>query len=128
LSGFRWRALLRVAALSARADPWRFFGLRQVWQPGPLPPEPLRITGPYRDVRHPLMTCTLLFLWGQPVMPPALALLNGGLTIYILLALPLEERDLRRQFGAAYDAYRRRVPALLPWRLPAPSGLGEPGL
>ena len=66
------------------------------------------------------MTCTLLFLWGQPVMPPELALLNGGLTCYILLALPLEERDLRRQFGAAYDDYRRRVPALIPWRKPAP--------
>jgi putative hydrolase of the HAD superfamily len=123
--GISLAGALGVALLSLRADPWRFFGLRQVWQPGPLPPEPLRVTGPYRYVRHPLMACTLLFLWGQPVMPPALALLNGGLTVYILMALPLEERDLRRQFGAAYDEYRECVPALLPWRPPAVPGVDD---
>jgi protein-S-isoprenylcysteine O-methyltransferase Ste14 len=99
-------------------DQLRFYGLRQVWEAGPLPAESLEVSGPYRYVRHPLMACLLLFLWGQPVMAPGLALLCGGLTGYILLALPLEERDLRRQFGTAYEAYRQRVPALLPWRLP----------
>ncbi len=94
----------------------RFLGLRQAWESGPAPDEPLCVAGPYRYVRHPLMSCTLLFLWGLPVMSPTLALLSGGLTVYILLALPLEERDLRRQFGAAYEAYRSRVPALVPWR------------
>jgi protein-S-isoprenylcysteine O-methyltransferase Ste14 len=111
-------------AVCGQVDQLRFFGLRQAWRPDAAN-EPLRVTGPYRFVRHPLMTCTLLFLWGQPVMPPELALLNGGLTAYILLALPLEERDLRRQFGAAYDDYRRRVPALIPWRKPAPRAVHD---
>jgi protein-S-isoprenylcysteine O-methyltransferase Ste14 len=106
-----------TAAVMTQHDQLRFFGLRQVWEPGSAPAESLRVAGPYRYVRHPLMSCTLLFLWGLPVMSPTLALLSGGLTVYILVALPLEERDLRRQFGAAYEAYRSRVPALVPWRV-----------
>jgi methanethiol S-methyltransferase len=46
--------------------------------------------------------------------------LSGGLPVIILVGVRLEERDLVRRFGAAYEAYRRRVPALLPWRSPAP--------
>jgi len=74
----------------------------------------LRIVGPYRFVRHPLMVGALVFLWGQPTMPPELLLLNAGLTVYVLVAIRLEERDLVRRYGAAYEDYRRRVPALIP--------------
>lgn len=97
-----------------RAD---FLGLRQVGI-GALPEqaEALRITGPYRWIRHPLMLGTLVFLWGLPTMPPELLLLDGGLTVYILLAIHLEEREMVRRFGAAYEAYRVKVPALIPWR------------
>jgi protein-S-isoprenylcysteine O-methyltransferase Ste14 len=112
--------ILGTGVVLMQHDQFRFFGLRQAWQAGPPAAEPLRISGPYRYVRHPLMSCTLLFLWGLPVMSPTLALLSGGLTGYILLGLWLEERDLRREFGAAYDEYRRRVPALVPWRRPLP--------
>jgi protein-S-isoprenylcysteine O-methyltransferase Ste14 len=114
--------ILGMGAVLTQHDQLRFFGLRQAWEPGPATAEPLCVSGAYRFVRHPLMTCTLVFLWGLPVMSPTLALLSGGLTVYILLALPLEERDLRRQFGAAYEAYRSRVAALLPWRLGWASG------
>jgi protein-S-isoprenylcysteine O-methyltransferase Ste14 len=76
----------------------------------------LRITGPYRWVRHPLMLGTLVFLWAQPVMPSELLLLDAGLTVYILLAIHLEERELIRKFGPAYADYRAKVPALIPWR------------
>jgi protein-S-isoprenylcysteine O-methyltransferase Ste14 len=66
------------------------------------------------------MACTLVLLWVQPVMPPTLALLSGGLTLYVGVGLTLEERDQLRRFGPAYEVYRRRVPALVPWRRPAP--------
>jgi methanethiol S-methyltransferase len=117
--------LLGTAAVLQVHDPFRFFGVRQAWEAEPGADERLRVVGPYRYVRHPLMSCTLLFLWGLPVMSPTLALLSGGLTVYVLFALRLEERDLRRQFGAAYEEYRRRVPALVPWRPPlSPEGEG----
>jgi protein-S-isoprenylcysteine O-methyltransferase Ste14 len=106
-----------LAAVNLRFDHPGLFGLRQVWESTPAP-EQLLLLGPYRYVRHPLMACLLVVLWVQPVMTPALALLSGGLSIYISLGLVLEEGDLLRQFGPAYAAYRRRVPALVPWRRP----------
>jgi protein-S-isoprenylcysteine O-methyltransferase Ste14 len=111
-----------LALVNARFDRAGLFGLRQVWQYGrPPEPERLLVLGPYRYVRHPLMACLLVFLWAQPVMTPTLAVLSGGLTVYVVIGLAFEERDLLRRFGPAYAAYRRRVPALVPWRPPAPA-------
>jgi protein-S-isoprenylcysteine O-methyltransferase Ste14 len=76
----------------------------------------LRIEGPYRYVRHPLMVGLLVTIWAQPIMPPELFMLNVGLTIYILIAIRWEERDLVREFGEEYERYRREVPALIPWK------------
>lgn len=103
---------------------WRFDGLNLI---GLRPPgvDRFLIVGPYRWVRHPLMTCLLLFLWGHARMPPTLALLSGGLTVYIALAIFLEERDLAVRFGNAYRHYRRAVPAVLPWRWPAPAQIHD---
>jgi protein-S-isoprenylcysteine O-methyltransferase Ste14 len=120
-----WLAVVPLAAgaglvlVNLRFDPAQFFGLRQALGRGPAP-DVLLVVGPYRYVRHPLMTCLLVFLWAQPVMPPALAFLSGGLTAYVAVGLVFEERDLLARFGDAYRAYRRRVPALVPWRRPAP--------
>jgi hypothetical protein len=41
-------------------------------------------------------------------------LFAAGTTVYILVALQLEERDLQRELGVDYDAYRCRVPMLVP--------------
>jgi protein-S-isoprenylcysteine O-methyltransferase Ste14 len=114
-------AALALAWVNLRFDHLGLFGIRQAWEVGPAPaPERLLVVGPYRFVRHPLMACLLVFLWPHPVMPPALALLSGGLSAYIVLGVLLEERDLLRRFGPAYADYRRRVPMFLPWRRPAP--------
>ncbi len=111
---------LGLVLVNFRFDHAGLFGLRQAWSAGvPEPPERLLIVGPYRFVRHPLMACLLAFLWAQPVMPTSLALLSGGLTAYIAVGVFFEERDLLRRFHPRYAAYRRRVPALLPWRRPA---------
>jgi protein-S-isoprenylcysteine O-methyltransferase Ste14 len=111
-----------LALVNTRFDHAGLFGLRQVWQHGrPPEPERLLVLGPYRYVRHPLMACLLVFLWAQPVMTATLAVLSGGLTVYVVIGLVFEERDLLQRFGPAYAAYRRRVPALVPWRSPAPA-------
>jgi protein-S-isoprenylcysteine O-methyltransferase Ste14 len=52
--------------------------------------------------------------WLYRVMSAARLVFALVTTAYILVALQLEERDLRRAFGAQYDAYRARVPMLLP--------------
>jgi len=42
------------------------------------------------------------------------ALLAGGMTRYVLIAIVYEERDLLRFFGSSYVDSRRRVDMLLP--------------
>jgi hypothetical protein len=43
-------------------------------------------------------------------------------TLYLLVGLRLEERNLRRELGPEYDRYRANVPMLIPrltpWRQP----------
>lgn len=103
-----------LALVNTRHDHAGLFGLRQAWS---IPEaERLETGGAYRLVRHPLMTCLLVFLWTQPTMTPTLLVLDGGLTLFVLLGVTLEERDLMRTFPRDYPAYRRRVPMLFPWR------------
>ena len=111
-----------VGGCAAWFDHATFFGLQQSWT-GVVPRmEKLRIEGPYRFVRHPLMLGLLVAMWALPIMPPELLMLNLGMTIYIVLAIQLEERDLIRAFGSAYEEYRRGVPALVPYRFPKTNG------
>ena len=114
-------AAVGLVLVNLRFDHAGLFGLRQAREHGRPEPEQLLIVGPYRYLRHPLMACMLVFLWAQPVLTPTLALLSGGLTVYVGVGLLLEERDLVRRFGDAYRCYRRRVFALLPWRPIAPA-------
>jgi protein-S-isoprenylcysteine O-methyltransferase Ste14 len=123
--GPRWLVALPLAAgaglvlVNLRFDHAGLFGLRQAWAGDrPEPPEKLVVSGPYRFVRHPLMACLLAFLWTQPTMTTTLALLNGGMMLYVFVGLYFEERDLAARFHPDYAAYRRRVPALVPWRPP----------
>ena len=41
-------------------------------------------------------------------------LLAAGMTLYILIGIAHEERDLVTHFGPAYDDYRKRVGMLIP--------------
>lgn len=125
--GLPWAAIAfagQAAALALLAlgvfqtDAWSFLGLRQLTQTGESAPR-LVVTGLYRWVRHPLYTAGLLFLWCSPAMTTSLLALYLALTVYIVVGSRLEERRLLAEFGPAYDAYRRRVPALLPLRLPS---------
>jgi protein-S-isoprenylcysteine O-methyltransferase Ste14 len=116
---------LGMIVIALRHDYGDALGIRRLWFPNEAFPDQLQITGVYRWVRHPLMTCNFVLLWGWPIMSPTLALLSGGLTMYILVSRPLEEGALIARFGDAYRAYRRRVPAYIPWRRPAPAAVAE---
>jgi len=107
--------ILGVAYCATWFDHATFFGLTQAWNGTGEEAGRLRIDGPYRFVRHPLMLALLLAIWGQPIMPRELCMLNFGMTVYIVVAIRLEERDLVRAFGSEYEQYRKKVPALIPF-------------
>jgi len=75
--------------------------------------------GLYAHLRHPRYSGMFCAVVGA-------ALLGGSLRLWAVLAawwvlalivIRLEERELDARFGPAYAAYRKRVPALLPFRM-----------
>jgi methanethiol S-methyltransferase len=111
--------LLAVTATFA-VDHLELTGLRQAGWAGrrdAVPVTELQTGGLYAVVRHPLLTGMVLAFWATPQMGASHLLFALGATAYVAVGLRFEERDLRRTFGASYDAYAAHVPALLP-RLP----------
>lgn len=74
----------------------------------------LFVGGLYAFVRHPLMTGLLLAFWATPHMSASHLLFALAATGYVAVGVTFEERDLRHEFGPAYDDYAARVHALLP--------------
>jgi len=100
-------------------DLGRFLGLSQLvaylrGDPLPLPPESLQEGGVYKLVRHPLYLFSLLLIWPQAIMTQGLLAFNIGATLYFVIGSRLEEQRMIRVFGDQYQAYRQRVPWLVP--------------
>jgi protein-S-isoprenylcysteine O-methyltransferase Ste14 len=98
-------------------DHFDLFGIRQVWfQFRGRQAQPPQFKTPflYRLVRHPLYLGFLLAFWGGPLMTAGHFLFAAGMSVYILIAIQLEERDLVRFHGPLYEQYRERVPMLIP--------------
>lgn len=105
-----------VAATFA-IDHFELFGLRQVWahfRGRTFTPPAFKTPRLYRVVRHPMQLGMLVLLWAAPTLTVGRALFASGMTLYVLVALVFEERDLVRTFGDRYRMYRLRVPKLIP--------------
>jgi protein-S-isoprenylcysteine O-methyltransferase Ste14 len=72
-------------------------------------PATLRTAGVYGLVRHPIYLAWLLMVWPTPMMTGSRLTFAIVSTIYLMLAVPFEERSLVREFGPAYRDYQRRV-------------------
>ncbi|RUP05044.1 MAG: isoprenylcysteine carboxylmethyltransferase family protein [Mycobacterium sp.] len=118
LGGLGW---LIALASTFMIDHLELFGIRQVLHnllSKPLVQKGFRVVMLYRLVRHPLMLGFLIAFWATPTMTAGHLLFAAANTVYILVALQLEERDLVAVLGEQYRRYRVRVPMLLPrpWR------------
>jgi protein-S-isoprenylcysteine O-methyltransferase Ste14 len=77
----------------------------------------LIMTGPYRLVRHPIYTALLGMVLATGLAQSYWWGLLAALAIYLagtLIRIRSEERLLREVFGARYEDFARRVPALIP--------------
>jgi protein-S-isoprenylcysteine O-methyltransferase Ste14 len=79
-----------------------------------LRPEPaqegdLVARGTYRFVRHPIYLGWVLLVWAASDMTTGRLVFALISTTYLAIAVPFEERSLRRRFGPSYDGYRRAV-------------------
>jgi len=95
---------------------FELFGLRQAWtvfQGGECQESKFRTPGLYRHVRHPIYLGWLIVLWASPVMTVTHLVLAAGMTIYMLIGIHFEERDLSADLPD-YRQYIRKVPMLLP--------------
>lgn len=96
---------------------FELFGLQQAWfnmtgrqAAAPVMRTPLF----YRMVRHPIYTGFFIAFWATPDMTFSHLLAAVGFTIYIMIGISYEERDLLDLFGKPYAEYRGRVGAFIP--------------
>jgi len=68
--------------------------------------------GPYGWVRHPIYLGWIVIVFSVGTMTMTRLVFAAVSTIYLLIAIPFEERTIRAQ-SAAYDDYMRRVPRKL---------------
>ena len=96
---------------------FELFGLQQAWfnLSGRRAATPeLRHPFFYRWVAHPLYAGFFIAFWSAPEMTVGHLLLAAGVSVYMLIAIRYEERDLTDLFGDDYRRYRASVGGLVP--------------
>jgi methanethiol S-methyltransferase len=112
-----WIGWLTVLVSTFLINHFELFGLQQAWlhfrgREG-APPQ-LRAPFFYRWIAHPLYSGFFLAFWATPQMTAGHLLLAVGVSIYMLIAIRYEERDLTDLFGDDYRKYRAGVGMLTP--------------
>ncbi len=112
-------ALIVVHALWA-IDLFEYIGLRQILfhlRHEAYRPVAFKTPALYRYVRHPMYAGTLMVFWATPEMTLGHLFLAVGMTLYTLVGVWFEERDLHALYGDDYKAYAQRVGRLVPkWK------------
>lgn len=109
---------LTVCLSSFMINHFELLGLQQVWhylrksEPKPVT---FKLTGFYSIVRHPIMTGFILFFWATPHMTASHLVLASYFTLYVLVGVKFEERDLKGYHPGEYEEYMDRVPGLCPF-------------
>ncbi len=105
--------LLLTAVAASALDPLELAGIRQAFGRPVTETGVLSTTGVYALVRHPVYLGWVLLVWCVPVMTGTRLVFAAVSTFYLIVAIPLEERQMRRTLGEPYDRYA----AAVRWRL-----------
>lgn len=113
-SGARWllyalqgAGLLLTWRGAAVVDALDLAGIRQL---DPVRREDtFRVVGPFRFVRHPIYLGWMLMVFAAPEMTTGRFVFAAISSLYLLIAIPFEERSLVAAFGDRYRAYQADV-------------------
>ena len=119
LQALFWLGWVLVLASTYIIDHFDLFGLRQVFihfRGSEKSAPEFKEVGFYKFVRHPLLLGFIIAFWATPRMSVGHLLFAAVTTVYMLIAIQLEERDLEASLGEDYAEYRGRVSMIIPWR------------
>jgi protein-S-isoprenylcysteine O-methyltransferase Ste14 len=110
-------AAIFVVLSARRLDVLGLSGVLQVLEGGESAATPkLYVKGAYGLVRHPIYLGWALFVWLAPTMNGTRFTFALVSCLYLIAAVPFEEKDLAKTFGRAYEEYSRRVRwRMVPW-------------
>lgn len=114
LFGIGWVMIVLTSFVINHFD---LFGLRQVYlhlRGMEYTPLEFKAKWIYKYIRHPLMLGWIIAFWSTPQMSAGHLVFAVGTTVYILIAIQFEEKDLVKFHGEDYENYRRNVSMLLP--------------
>ena len=89
---------------------WELAGVKQ---PDLTRPVEFRAEGPFGIVRHPIYLGWVMMVFATPTMTTSRLLFAVVSTLYLIAAIPLEERLLVEMFGEKYRTYQ----AQMRWKL-----------
>lgn len=97
---------------------FQLFGLQQVYQfviKRQQQTDTFRTPLLYKIVRHPLYLGFIIAFWVAPVMTAGHLFFSIGMTIYILIGIYHEEKDLVNTHGESYKQYVKQTPKINPF-------------
>ncbi|MEZ4749216.1 MAG: isoprenylcysteine carboxylmethyltransferase family protein [Bdellovibrionota bacterium] len=114
LSALGWGTALLSTFLINHFD---LFGLRQAYlhfSGKPYTQVQFKEALFYKHIRHPLMLGFLVAFWSTPSMSAGHFLFSATMSLYVLVGILFEERELISIHGSAYEVYAARTGKLLP--------------
>jgi len=96
---------------------WDLVGLRQVYlyyRNQAYTPIPFKTIAIYKYIRHPIMVGTIIGLWATPTMSSGHLVLATSFTVYIIIGVYFEERDMAKENGESYERYRQQTEKFIP--------------